>query len=462
MKKYSNNKYLKSEHNSISKDTKDINMIKVNRADLITYNSPKSNIRKKRLLSENNVNTCRNAESKPFIFKKTTIEKLNSLYKDKNLMTIRNNHKNISLFFVSPKRNLETINNNKSNFSTYRKKIKIKKKYEPMCQLYYTSTNKSNKMPNDGFLTNRKNNSYFDNIFVNLKKDNIIQNKNPINQTKLINSSSSTALSFSESNKNLYNNFKNTINSTINNNHHISHFSIDYSLDKKTFVYKKTIISPNMDKNIINNKMENQPLFTFGNNNISENKTLTVTRNLSLINGSMPKSQSLKNRNSKYIIRLKNENEFLKNQLIKTNEKIFLLESKIENLIEGKIRDAHTKSNLYTYKKNIINNNCPKPTPYVQKFSQTDFFVKEKSKKITKKSKEKIKPVIDRIFRCFSKREEKNKNNKNIKSKKIDNTNKENLDNNIHNVVKEKITIKRKKNKFFHEFKNQINDNIIT
>ena len=107
MRKYSNNKYLKSEHNSISKDTKDINMIKVNRADLITYNSPKSNTRKKRLLSENNVNTCRNAESKAFIFKKTNIEKPNSLYKNKNLMTIRTNHKNISLFFVSPKRNLE-------------------------------------------------------------------------------------------------------------------------------------------------------------------------------------------------------------------------------------------------------------------------------------------------------------------------------------------------------------------
>ena len=460
MRKYSYNNYAKSENNNITKDSKDMNMIKVNRADIIIYNSPKIITRKKRLLSENNINTCKNAELKSFIFKKSNIEKASSSYINNSLKTIKNQHKNISLFFVSPKRNIETTNNNQYNFTTYRKKINVKKKSNPVCQLYYTSNNKNNKNTNEDFLTNKnkKNNSCFDNIYMNIKKETIIKNKNPANKMKLVNSSSSTALSFSESNKNLYNNFRNsTVNSTINNNNYITHFSIDYSVDKRNFVYKKAIISPVGDKILKDSKAESIPLVTFGNNTIQENKILLVKRNHSLKISSLPNDELNKNRNNKYILRLKNENDFLKNQLIKTNEKICLLENKIENLLDWKRKDHHIKPNIFTYKKNILTNNCPKPTPYVQKYSQKDFFPKEKNKKITLKSKEKIKPVIERIFRCFSKKENKNKNTKN---KKINNKNKENIDSNY--ILKEKITIKRKKNKFYHEFQNQIIDNNIT
>ena len=101
---------------------------------------------------------------------------------------------------------------------------------------------------------------------------------------------------------------------------------------------------------------------------------------------------------NKYIKIIEQENEILKNELIKTNQKLNFLERKIENIIEGKIFKSNTKTiitntklALPAYKKNSIIKRCPMPTPYVQKFSKNDFFsVKKKDIKVTLKLKNKI------------------------------------------------------------------------
>ena len=63
------------------------------------------------------------------------------------------------------------------------------------------------------------------------------------------------------------------------------------------------------------------------------------------------------NKNKKentYIYKLKRENEILKNELIKTNQKISLLENKIGSLISEKINKPNTngiaKTKSFTYR----------------------------------------------------------------------------------------------------------------
>ena len=104
------------------------------------------------------------------------------------------------------------------------------------------------------------------------------------------------------------------------------------------------------------------------------------------------------NKTNKYIKHIEKENEILKNELIKTNKKLNLLEKKIENIIEGKIIKNNTKTivvdgkpRLPAYKKNNIIKRCPLPTPYVQKFNKNDFFsFKKKDIKVTLKLNNKI------------------------------------------------------------------------
>ena len=112
----------------------------------------------------------------------------------------------------------------------------------------------------------------------------------------------------------------------------------------------------------------------------------------------------------------------MKNALIKTNEKISLLENKIDYLIENK-KTNDFKEKTCSYKQNSIFKKCPVPTPYVQKFSKKDFYPKGKGIiKVKLKSKDKIKPVIDRIFRNYERKGDKNKNsNYHLKNIKIDN-----------------------------------------
>lgn len=493
------NKYLNSEYNSIIKNNQAKKIITVNRINHGTNNSPMLNIIDRRLSSENYINTFstfNERERKSFVYKKSYIEKPKSVHQSKDkkkidinkMITLDNNSINdsISLFFVSPHRNLETINNTSSfNYTNNKKRLKVRRKCEPICQIYYKHNNDDisvfDKTPRDEIskLKKKKNNSCCCFNLNNNKKNNnnTLYNKN---KTTLVNSSSSTTFSFNESIKNKIKKMKN---STLNN-YYASHFSIDYSFERKPYVYKKAIISPSecysyddiilkeknnnsvsINNNLNKNKIEeNIPIVTFGNDTTEKRK---MTRNIFRKSN---KYNNSNNNNNIYIDKLKKENEYLKNELIKTNEKIFLLENKIENLIEEKIKNNQYKSKPYTYRKSNINKcpKCPEPTPYVQKFTKKDFFPKEKNIKVTLKSKEKIKPVIDRIFRSYNNKKGKNKkscNSSHLNIKRINNINnktKNFIISSPSSILKTKIQIKPNKNKrTFHEFHNQI-ENIIT
>ena len=166
---------------------------------------------------------------------------------------------------------------------------------------------------------------------------------------------------------------------------------------------------------------------------------------------------------------MKRENEILKNELIKTNQKISLLENKIGTLISEKINKPNTngiaKTKSFTYrKKNGITTKCPMPTPYVQKYSQRDIIPKENNIKVSLMQKDKIKPIIDRIFRNCNSNTRKNKCffNNNYKQKEINQKNDKNyILSSPNDIIKTKIKIKRNKNKIYQEYENQI-ENIMT
>jgi hypothetical protein len=155
--------------------------------------------------------------------------------------------------------------------------------------------------------------------------------------------------------------------------------------------------------------------------------------------------------------------------LIKTNQKIGILENKIGTLINERINKTNTnviiKTKSFTYrKKNGINAKCPIPTPYVQKYSQRDIIPKENNIKVSLKQKDKIKPIIDRILRNCNTNARKNKCyfNNNCKQKEINkNNDKSYLLSSPNYIIKTKIKIKKNKNKIYQEYENQI-ENIMT
>ena len=440
---------------------KDKNIIKVKRNHINTYNSPIITMRGNNLLSYNNSNMQENKEKKDYIYKKT---KVKYLHKSQNKCLNQNihniikfenniNNDNYLLFLISPKRNIKTINN-----STYRvpkcvtlkKEVKIKKKVIPRCHLYYYQNNEKKKKYNQNTYntfscTNKRKSNSCNYVNINNSNYQTIYNnqKNSSNKTKVISGSESTALSIDESNINNYysNKEKKAMYNTIYNNHGCN-FSIDYSLNRNNIIYKKAIITPfdcfsfddiNLKKkeNSINSsidltKKDFIPLVTFG-NNIFENKTISV--NTSKSNNDINNNLN-NNNNDQYISKLKKENDLLKSALIQTNEKINLLENKIENLLEEKIKYVQINNNENSNEnKNIeLNKKCPFPALFDRKFSKNDFFEKKNTVKYKINTKEKIKPVIDRILRC----------DKNKKENKIHKSNNENLKNNKnHNKIKE-------------------------
>ena len=468
-----------------------------------TLNSPI--IKNKRILSKSNMTINRNKEMNGFIYRKTKFVKPKSIYLIKkkkininNEIIIDNNNdnkknKNNPICFISSKNKFEP------NYFNYinRRELNSKKKFDPICQLYYINNNNIrdnnfNKEEFDNFkeslinMTNsnfKKNNTCF---YFNIKnKNNTINNINNINtindintintntiknknfpiKIKLINNSSSTALSFSEqSNFKLNNNNKSK---TINNNV-ITHFNIDYSFESKPNLFKKAKITPfdcysfddkmkeeeekeketqNLN-NINNNNVEDIPLVTFGN---------SVKDNYINLEKEDNNEMNINKNNNKFILKLKRENEFLKHELFKTTEKISLLEDKIGNLIEEKkININNNKTKSFTYrKKNILYEQCPMPTPYVQKFTQKDFFPKKKYIELSLKSKEEIKPFMNRIFKSKKKGEKNNIIRKNI------NNSEHYIESSPNPIIKTKIMIKKNKNKVYQEFKNQIKNIII-
>ena len=492
-------------HNSsnqilVNKNNKKV--ISVQRINSSVFNSP---IAKKRILSENNtISYGYGNGANNFIYKKTKFVKPRSVYASKKKMLTINetkkqnsinenafspNNEKSSIIFIPSKKDYEASN---FNYIHNQKKIKDKKNYYPICQLY--NMPEKNKEENLEFFSNKINqsNSYY---YFNIKNENIINNNDTKSKLKLVNSSNSTALSFSD-----FNNI-NKKNRVLNNNY-ISPFSVNSSFEKIPFsyIYKKAIITPfdgysfddfqikpNSTKTkIINSKDNNKNIHETNTININEDNPL-VTFGNSLndknifVNDKMPSQNNINknneikiNKNKKdytYIYKLKRENEILKNELIKTNQKISLLENKIGTLISEKINIPNTnaivKTKSFTYrKKNGINVKCPMPTPYVQKYSQRDIIPKENNIKVSLKQKDKIKPIIDRIFRnCNNTNVRKNKCyfNNNCKQKEINqnNNNKNYLLSSPNDIIKTKIKIKKNKNKIYQEYENQI-ENIMT
>jgi hypothetical protein len=499
-------------NSGILQRNQDNKMITVNRIFPNEYNTPRLNNINNRI-ADNIINTINTSKDyKSFVYRKSYIEKPKSVYiynnnnngiKSNKMITLENNSINDSSFFISPKGILDNINNTISfNYSNGKKKLKVRRKFDPVCQLHYKHNsvrnnhnkieeiNIVNKTPREEISVykskNYSNRSYYSN---NNRNTNFLSSRA---KTQLINSSSSTTLSYSGS---LKNKIKKLKNNTLSKVKSTSHFSIDYSFDKRQpYVYKKTIISPsdyysfddieekekkrerekleymkanndNLNNININTNDENISLVTLGDHINDNNRNYeNIFRKSHKYNKYGNNNNDNNDNNNKYIDKLKMENEFLKNELMKTNEKIFLLENKIDNLIEEKkISQCNKiKSKPFSFKKNSFNK-CPEPTPYVQKFTKKDFFPKEQNIKVTLKSKDKIKPVIERIFRSYNNKKEKSKKspreNNNIRINRINNYKGNNIIiSSPNSIIKTKIQMRpnNKNKKFFHEFQNQI------
>ena len=452
-------------------------LIKVHRIFSSTTTLNSSIIKRKRFSSENSLNSYKNNEINGLIYKKSKFVKPKSVYQnlkkkyniideiiiDNNTKSIRNENKPI--FFIPPRKNLE------ANYIVS-KTIKTKKIISPICQLYYMNNdyirnnifNKENicnnynesitKMIDTKF---KKNNTCF---YLKIKNENIsninnintiknidtintntMNNKNHPIKIKLMKSLSSTALSLSENNYNLNNNIKNK---NLKNNS-IDHLTIDYSF--RPYIYKKATIKDfdfySFDDIKMKEKSKQNSIIV--NNNIKE-KDISIVTFGKPINGNKVKNNANTN-NSKYILKLKRENALLKNKLYKTNEKISLLENKIGNLIvEKKINSSHNKTSTksYTYRKNNrLNMQCLIPTSNQKKYSQRDFIHKKKDIKVSLNSKEKIKPVMDRIFRNNKNKEKNNFKNKDIKD------NKHYITSSHKSILKTKILIEKNSNKVY-------------
>ena len=476
---------------------KDISFQRINSS---VFNSP---ISKKRILSESNtISYGYGNGANNFIYKKTKFVKPRSVYQSKKKKLAINDKKiqdsinknayspnsaKYSIDFIPSKKSYEVSN---FGYIHNQKKIKEKKNYYPICQLY--NMPEKNKEDNLEFFSNKINqsNSYY---YFNIKNENI-NNTNETNpKLKLVNSSNSTALSFSD-----FNNMNKK--NTVLNNNYISPFSVNSSFEKIPFsyIYKKAVITPfdnysfddfqikpnSTNTKIINPKDNNKDIHKANTININEDNPLVTFGNSlndknNFVNAKLPSQNYFNNNNEikisknkkdyTYIYKLKKENEILKNELIKTNQKICILENKIGTLISERINKPNTnviiKTKSFTYrKKNGINAKCPIPTPYVQKYSQRDIIPKENNIKVSLKQKDKIKPIIERIFRNCITNARKNKCyfNNNCKKKEINQKNDKNyllLSPNY--IIKTKIKIKKNKNKIYQEYENQI-ENIMT
>ena len=331
------NKYINIESfNTINNSSSKKGFITVNRLNS-KYNNNKTQIIQRR----NNIISESNNEFKPFIYKKKSkLEKSNSFYV--------NNKRNLSLRDKSitkePKplllipsykhfdfrKNYKTYTNNNNN-------SKSNKKLKKKCKLYL-SRNSNNQNSKD------KN------------KRNTFNNKIRYSQSKTKGiSNNSTGISIiGDSNKKNVN----------KNNNKIKKYNC-YSYDDEMTIKDE----------------QNSDYYSKDTNE----------DNLSLCLNNKNKNDDKKN--NKYIKIIEKENELLKNELLKTNKKLSLLEKKIENIIEGKILRHNTqtiltnsRSRIQTYMKNNIIKKCPVPTPYVQKFSKNDFFsTKHKDIKVTLK-----------------------------------------------------------------------------
>ena len=336
------NKFINIESfNTINNYQTKTNFITVNR--LIQNNADNKTIinqRRYNNISEDNFGL------RPFIYKKKhKLVKSNSFYiKNAKNLSLRND-KSISLIKEKTKNNCMLIPsykhfdfNKNYNNSINKKNSKKKKKAQYKCRLSFSrNNNKYNYNTKDSYNKNSLNNIRYSHNKMNGNNSNSIGHSLGSYTTKNSNTRKYKGYSFDDDIK-------------INDE------------ESKRICYNYDIKKDYSKSNYLNNKRE------------KENKT------------------------NKYIKHIEIENEILKNELIKTNKKLNLLEKKIEIIIEGKIFKSNTntivasgKLRLPAYKKNNIIKRCPLPTPYVQKFNKNDFFsIKKKDIKVTLKIKNKL------------------------------------------------------------------------
>ena len=156
-----------------------------------------------------------------------------SLHNSINKNSYSPNSEKSTIIFVPSRKDYEA---NNFNYIHNQKRIKEKKNYYPICQLY--NVPEKNKEENVKCFSNKasQNNSYY---YFNIKNENIINNNDTNSKLKIVNSSNSTALSFSDINN------MNKKNRVLNNNY-ISPFSINSSFERIPFsyIYKKAVITP--------------------------------------------------------------------------------------------------------------------------------------------------------------------------------------------------------------------------
>ena len=337
------NKYINIESfNTINNYPSHNQFITVNRlGQKNDYNKTMINQRRNNIISEDNF------VIRPFIYKKKQkLIKSNSFYiKNRRNLSLRND-KSISLVKEKNKNNLILIPSYKHfdlsknfNNSTNKKNQRKNKKPESKCRLNFSrNNNKCNYNTKDSY------------------------NKNSLNNTR-------------------YSQYK----TKINNSNSIG-LSLGSYTTKNSNVRKYNCYS--FDDDITINDEQSKRIYY--NNDIKKESSIPHYLN---------NKKEKDNKTNKYIKHIEKENEILKNELIKTNKKLNLLEKKIENIIEGKIFRSNTKTiiadakvRLPAYKKNNIIKKCPIPTPYVQKFNKNDFFsIKKKDIKVTLKIKNKLK-----------------------------------------------------------------------
>ena len=338
------NKYINIEsYNTINNSSSKKTFITVNRLTSKKGNNT-SIINKKGI---NSISFKYN-ETKPFIYKKKSkLEKSHSFcIKNRKNISLRNDKsliKEETPLLLIPSYNHYDLKRNNINNKTYsnKKNSKNKNNMKNKCKLYLSRNNQN--------LTNKKTNKRY------TYNNSIHNNKN---KTRGI-SNNSTGITIGENtNKKSKNNF--------------SKYNC-YSYD---------------DEMTINN----EPNYNYNCNiyDVNEDNSFWYI---------CDKSSKGENKNNKYIKIIEKENELLKNELIKTNKKLSLLEKKIENLVERKINKSNietiltnSRQRIPTYKKNNIIKKCPVPTPYVQRFSKNDFFlIKKKDIKVTLKFNNRLK-----------------------------------------------------------------------
>ena len=338
------NKFINIESfNTINNYPTKTHFITVNR--LIQKNLDNKTIINQR---RNNIISEDNFGLRPFIYKKKPrLIKSNSFYiknkknlslrNDKSISLIKEREKNNNLMLIPSYKHFD-LNKNYYNDSINKNNSKKKKKAQCKCRLSFSRNNN-----NCNYNTK---DSYNKNSLNNIRYSHNKMKRNNSNSIGLTLGSYTTK----NSNTRKYNGYSFDDDNTINDEQSKRNC---YNYDIKKDYYKS---------NCLNNKKE------------KDNKT------------------------NKYIKHIEKENEILKNELIKTNKKLNLLEKKIENIIEGKIFKSNSKTieangklRLPAYKKNNIIKRCPLPTPYVQKFNKNDFFsIKKKDIKVTLKTKNKI------------------------------------------------------------------------